>query len=313
VRVPIALVALAAWVPVAVTAQAPTDARGLWSAGRAHEEAAEPAEALARYRELTERFPHDRLSTRARRRVEYLSLRSEGEFGPLGALMRAQRDPSPAAITDLERRLSSFPEGLVRLEARALVAASWLRLERPARSEAAYRALLAEEALSGEERARARTGLARALERGGDPAAAMEVLAEGGQAQGPLAAAIAREGRTRIGRPIALVLIVLFLALVAWRTRGALFEGLRPRHALFAMWLLAVPALVAATYDPEAMDTFALLAVASLPGLLGAYALGRRARSEGGRWGMAVAAVAAQVAVGYLVLVERGAVLGVSP
>ena len=116
----------------------------------------------------------------------------------------------------------------------------------------------------------------------------------------------------RAGHPLATVAVLaLFLVLLAWRTRFRVLDGLTRRGASLAAWTLLVPLAIATAYDAEALDTFALLATSSAPVLLGAAAWGRHARNRRERWLGAATAVAAQVAVAYLVLVERGAILGV--
>lgn len=74
--------------------------------------------------------PNTRWSLRAGDRIAWISARSEGDFAPLARLERVRRDPAvssdPAAIDALARDLEAFPPGLVRVEARMVVADAWL-------------------------------------------------------------------------------------------------------------------------------------------------------------------------------------------
>ena len=80
--------------------------------------------------------PGTRWAVRATERADWLRARSEGGFAPLSRLERVRRSPSlasdPGAIDALAREAASFPPGIVRIEARMLVAEAWLgRLGRP--------------------------------------------------------------------------------------------------------------------------------------------------------------------------------------
>jgi len=74
--------------------------------------------------------PNTRWALRAGDRIAWIGARAEGGFAPLVRLERVRRDPSissdPAAIDALARDLESFPPGLVRVEARMVVADAWL-------------------------------------------------------------------------------------------------------------------------------------------------------------------------------------------
>ena len=294
--------------------ESPEDGAGdLWREAQAAEDRADPAAALETYRALVETHPSHRLASRARRRIAALERRSAGGLEPLAKVMAVREDPTAEAVTELEGELESFPAGRARREARSLVGSSWLRLGQPERAAVAYERLLAEPELPEGEATRARLGLARALQAGGDPEAALRVLQEGGEAEGELARALVTAERSRMGTAVAVVVIALFLVWLAWRTGLRPFDGVGWRHGLLVAWVLLVPLLIARQYDAEATDTFLLLALVSAPVLFGAAALGKHARGRRDRLVGAVGAVAAEVAVGYLVLVERGAVLGVGP
>jgi hypothetical protein len=73
---------------------------------------------------------------RASDRIDWLRARSEGDFAPLAALERVRRNPElaadSAAIEALAHQVEAFPPGMVRVEARMLVAEAWLgRMHRP--------------------------------------------------------------------------------------------------------------------------------------------------------------------------------------
>ena len=300
---------LVAWL---LPALAQGQASDLWRRGQRAERAGEPGEALEAYRALVAADPSGRLANRARRRLEFLQSRTERGVEPLARLLEAQNAPTRTHISALERDAASFDEPRVRREAWSLVGATWLSFDEPSRAAAAYRALLEDPGLTAPQAERARAGLARALAAAGDPAAAMRVLREAGD-EGALLDQLNLEQRSKTGVAVALAVLGLFLVGLAWRTRLHLFGGLETRQVALAAWVLGVPLALATGYDAEAFDTFAWLAVSSAPVLLGARALGRHAASRRERWLAAAGAVAAQAAVAYLVLVERGAVLGVGP
>jgi hypothetical protein len=93
-------------------------------------------QALGEYRASIAAGPNTRWALRASERVDWLRARSEGNFAPLATLERVRRDPAaaadPASVEALAREAESFPPGMVRVEARMLVAEAWLgRLHRP--------------------------------------------------------------------------------------------------------------------------------------------------------------------------------------
>ena len=89
------------------------------------------ARALANYSACIAVMPTSRWAGIARKRVAWLGERSEGRFTPLAHLQRVKRDPAlandPAAIEALASDAETFPRGMVRGEARMLVAETWLR------------------------------------------------------------------------------------------------------------------------------------------------------------------------------------------
>jgi len=102
------------------------------------------AQALVDDRAAMDAAPNVRWALRAADRIAWLRARSEGEFAPLVRLEKVRREPEassdPAAIEALARDLESFPPGVVRVEARMLVAEAWYgRMHRPAEAVAELR------------------------------------------------------------------------------------------------------------------------------------------------------------------------------
>ena len=104
--------------------------------GRMDEEDAAYPQALIDYRASMEAAPGTRWMMRASDRIDWVRARSEGNFGPLTRLEHLRHDEAlssdPAAVESLARDADGFPPGMVRVEARMLVAEAWLgRLHRP--------------------------------------------------------------------------------------------------------------------------------------------------------------------------------------
>jgi tetratricopeptide (TPR) repeat protein len=130
----VALCARAAW---AADDDPTASAEAHFHAGEANEEHGAYPEALTEYRAAQQAAPATRWAVRAGDRIEWLRNRSEGDFAPLRRLEQVRRDPDvasdPAAIDALARDAEGFPPGMVRVEARMLVAEAWLgRMRRPA-------------------------------------------------------------------------------------------------------------------------------------------------------------------------------------
>ncbi len=112
-------------------------AEARFHAGESNEEHAAYPEALTDYRAVMDAVPGSRWAVRASDRIEWIRSRSEGDFAPLRRLEQVRRDPDlaadPGAIDALARDAEGFPPGLVRMEARMLVAEAWLgRMHRTA-------------------------------------------------------------------------------------------------------------------------------------------------------------------------------------
>lgn len=105
--------------------------------------------AMEDYQGAQSAAPNTRWSLRARDRLDWIVDRSEASFAPLVRLERVRRDPAavadPAAIDALARDLASFPSGIVRVEARMVVAEAWLgRMHRPDDAIAQLRSITAD-------------------------------------------------------------------------------------------------------------------------------------------------------------------------
>jgi hypothetical protein len=131
------LVALFARVAGAADDDPQASAEARFHAGEADEAHSAYPEALGEYRAAMDAAPASRWAVRASDRIEWLRSRSEGDFAPLRRLEQVRHDPElasdPGAIDALARDAEGFPPGLVRMEARMLVAEAWLgRMHRPA-------------------------------------------------------------------------------------------------------------------------------------------------------------------------------------
>lgn len=130
----VALFARATW---AQDANPLASAEAHFHAGESNEERAAYPEALTEYHSAIDAAPDSRWAVRAGDRIEWLRSRSEGDFAPLRRLEQVRHDPDlssdPGAIDALAHDAEGFPPGLVRMEARMLVAEAWLgRMGRPA-------------------------------------------------------------------------------------------------------------------------------------------------------------------------------------
>jgi tetratricopeptide (TPR) repeat protein len=103
------------------------------------EEDEEFARALTQYRRSLATQPVSsggHWSRNASKRMQWLAVRSEGNFAPLTRLHRFKRDPAlladAEAVAAFARDTEAFPPGIVRAEARTFVGAAWLgTLHRP--------------------------------------------------------------------------------------------------------------------------------------------------------------------------------------
>ncbi len=111
-------------------------AEALYRLGELDEDEGDFERAAAHDRACAAAAPETRWAVRATERLDWLRARSEGGYVPLAHLERVRRSPAlasdPVAIDALAREAQGFPPGIVRVEARMLVAEAWLgRLGRP--------------------------------------------------------------------------------------------------------------------------------------------------------------------------------------
>ncbi len=287
---------------------------------------ARPADAVALWRAARSAGPTSRLARRAEVRVAWLEARSEGGYAPLASLMRMQAFRpgllDRARLEAFERELATFPPGRVRREARAVVAQAWLeRLRDPARAADAYEAWLREPGLAPDERHLATAGLAQARASAGDVRAGIATLERGGYGGRTEALELRRLARRQVGDLVALATVCVFALLaVVLGGRGVsrapvIRRALAPARVVTAVALLVVPGALAYAYDPVTLDTFALLAAGGLAVVLlasiSAAALQERGAPRARIATLAVAAVLAALAVGYLALGRAGFLLSI--
>ncbi|MBX3270407.1 MAG: hypothetical protein KF729_09115 [Sandaracinaceae bacterium] len=314
-RLPIALALLFAATPARAD-----EAADLSREAAAAERRGEPAVAVERYRALVAADPTSRLAGRARRRLEWLEARAEGDYRPLSRYL-ALRERPPAERTRerlaaFEAEVRSFPEGRVARESWALLGEAWLALDEPARAEAAFLAWLDRPDLESSERVSAQTGLARARAARAGPAAGAELLRAAGLEATSTHATLTREARRGPLRVAAASFLALFLGAVlfvgrrALLTRDVLARAFSLGRLAAAAHVLVVPWALASHYDHDVGDTFALVAaggaaILALASLGGAAASAREApRTQ--RAAVAGLAVLAYGALGWLALDHAG-------
>lgn len=296
-------------------AQATPPAELMQQAAEAEREA-DPALAASRYRQLIEADPTSRLAGRARRRLAWLEARAEGDYRPLAAFLRV-RDLRPAertaaVLAPFETEVRAFPEGTVARESWALLGESWLRLDEPARAEAAFESLLAQPGHTESERVLAHTGIARARAASDGAAAGAEVLERAGLEASATHQALAREAWRGPGRAVAVAILAVFVLAVFALGRRALVErevlrrAFAPARLAAGAFVALVPWLLASRYDHDAYDTFGLVAAGGAAILalasLGGAAASKRGVARRRRWALAALAALAYGALGWLAL-----------
>jgi tetratricopeptide (TPR) repeat protein len=140
------------------------------------------AQAVTEYRQSIAAKPVSsgaRWARNAANRIQWLSVRAEGNFAPLVRLQRFKRDPAlaadSAAIDALARDTEAFPPGLVRAESRMLVATAWLGpLHRPRDAVDLFRLVATDPTADGVNLRFAERGLVDALIANGEIDAAMK-------------------------------------------------------------------------------------------------------------------------------------------
>lgn len=271
------------------------------------------ADALALYRQAVARAPGSRLARRARARIEWLETRSGKNDAPLRALMGMRAlgpgELTPARLDAFEEQVDGFPPGRVRREARALVAEAWLhRLDEPARAIPSLERWLAEPGLDNAQWEIATSELALARAALGDLRGSVAGLRAAGLGKHAEASFLELEAFGHLARPLALGVIVAFVAgalALGWRgfRPAALKRALSGPRIAVAAWAMGVPLFIAHLHRPATWRALLLLAPASA-GLLALAAICGAGMAEQAprawRRALIVLGVAAQIGVGYI-------------
>jgi hypothetical protein len=257
-------------------------AEALFGLGELDEEDGAFDRAVAHDRACAAAAPDTRWAVRANDRIEWIRARSEGGFAPLARLERVRRDPAladdPAALDALAREAESFPPGLVRVEARMLVAEAWLgRMGRPRDAMVELRRVADDPRAGPVTAALAERELVGALAAGGAIAeAAAEARAHASLLDPRFVRDITRLLRRQWIRWGAIVVLAGFawlaaLALEGARRRRALGEvlaalrGVAPVALSFVAFVGLAGGLLASRYESGNAAPFLLLAAGTLP------------------------------------------------
>jgi len=295
-------------------------AEAYFGLGRIDEAQGAFANALADDRAAMAAAPNTRWAIRASNRVDWLRARSEGDFAPLARLERVRRDPTlsedPAAIDALAKDAESFPPGLVRVEARMLVAEAWLgRMHRPNDAVAELRKVTVDPKADPMTVRLAERELVDALAGAGriDDAVA-EARAHAPHLDPRFVRQINRLLRRRAVRRASIVVMAAFFALAMAalaraRRRKALgdaWQALRsitPVAGLFVVFVAGAGGVLASNYESGNAMPFVELASAVLPLVLVARAWGAvGSERRAARIGRALLCGASVVAMAFLLL-----------
>jgi tetratricopeptide (TPR) repeat protein len=319
-----ALLLTAAALPRPVPAEPPSGTAdektiaALLSEAERSEASGEPEPALDLYERVLQLAPSAPSARTATARIGFLRSHGEGDFKPLGVLLRMQATPfktlTQPTLEQYERAVDGFPDGPVRLQARAYVAAAWYSaFHNSARAQAEYGKLLAEPRLASGDRLMATMGLSACLLESGHAWQALKVVREAGYARTPEYRDLKAAAIEQIGRPIAWAILAAFavfgLALVARRVDVPLIrETFSPWNVLLAGYIILPPAWLAWRYNDTLAHVFFQLGLVLAPTLFLAFAIGIALRDgRGPSWlrGLsATAAVSACLAAGFLALVR---------
>jgi hypothetical protein len=274
------------------------------------------ASALDGYRAFVAHAPSNRAAPRAAARAEVLASHAEGEFVPLAKLERVRRDPArandPAAIDALAADANAFPPGLVRVEARMLVAEAYLgRFSRPHDGLAELDKVIEDPRCDPVTRKHALRRGVDVLLADGETSAAVAWVRRGDVDPETRALVEARVRRTWAHRAALGVLGALFLlaavAIARARSRsGEVLRALRrglPTALLFCAFVGAAGGALASTYEAGNARPFLVFALAALPVILLARVwAGVVPAPPAARAARATLLAAAVAAVGFLVL-----------
>ncbi len=267
-------------------------------------------------------------ATRAERRLRWFAARREGDYAPLGVLLRFQSAPwtaqTEADVNAFAREVDAFPPGLVRVEAWLALGAGRARFGQREDALRRFRAVLDDTHADHRARVVARRELARLLGESGELEAARAAVAEPDPERGgaPVDARLVLEleiaQRARYLRPLAyacLGALFAFVALLALRRELRLADLrtiLHPARLLGAAVVLFGPFVIGGEFDHEAGESFlrlglgaggvVLLTAIAATGLPRADVRRRRA--------LVVVALLAQGAVAYLVLLGSHGIFG---
>ncbi|MDP9037629.1 MAG: hypothetical protein M3O50_22760, partial [Myxococcota bacterium] len=234
---------------------------------------------------------------RAEARLEWLRARSEGGFVPLERLERIRRDPDlandPTAIASLAREADAMPPGIVRVEARMLVAEAWLgRMDQPDAALAELRKVVDDPGADALTAHLAQREIVSALAMAGRiDAAAAEARAHAGWLDARFVGQIQRLVRRRMIRRACLGVFAVFavmatMALAGARRRGRLADAwhsvrsFAPLAALFVAFVGGAGGLLASHYESGNALPFLLFGVGALPLLLAARMWGAVGRTD---------------------------------
>ncbi|UJR82440.1 hypothetical protein [Sandaracinus amylolyticus] len=281
----------------------------------------DPIAARDAWRAVLDERAGSRIAARARTRLAWIEARAEGDYAPLAALWRFQNLALDArtreVVIEFATATDGMPAGPVRREARVVVGEDLLRVGEIARAQASFEALLGDADATEPERAAARDGIARAMARTGDRRAAITYLERSGLEGGSTHASLARAELERRTTPIAVAIIALFgvitIGLGAHTLRragaGVLRATYSPARMLGALWIALGPVALATRYDDEATDTFLALATGTLVVVALAALAAAGVTQTRARIGLATLAVAAELAVAWLVLLRSGGLI----
>ena len=272
-------------------------AEALFRLGEMDEDDGAFERAVAHDRACASAAPDTRWAVRATERVDWIHARSEGGFVPLARLERVRRDASlasdPAAIDALARDAQGFPPGIVRVEARMLVAEAWLgRMGRPRDAMPVLRDVADDPRADPVTAGLAERELVETLAAGGAiEEAAAEARAHASLLEPRFLRGIGQLVHRRWMRRAAIAVIGGFLGLAAMaleraRRRRALGETARalrvvaPVAVPFAAFVGLAGGALASRYESGNAGPFLLLGGATLPLVLVARAWG----SVGSSW-----------------------------
>jgi hypothetical protein len=250
--------------------------------GRLDEEDGNYAQAILDDRSCIDAGRQSRWAVRASDRIDWLRARSENDFAPLRRLESIRHDPSlssdPATLESLAHEADGFPPGMVRVEARLLVADAWLgRLHRTADAIAILRLVTAETKIDPLTLRLAERELVDALvSEGRVDEAIAEVTARPARFDPRFAVQVKRLRTRRNVLRTATGVMILFVAfsltaLVQARRRNALgdawsaVKALLPTAALFIGFVAIGGGFLASKYEAGNAQPFVLLGAGVLP------------------------------------------------